>query len=191
MFPPEHGVPRSRYSGVAIAFHWIIAVLVIGNIAGALITDDWEGAARGTVMGLHKATGITVLVLSIGRLLWRLSHRPPPLPQSLDPLVRAAARTSHVLFYVLMIAMPMTGWLMVSAADPRRPLQWFGLFDLPYLPVQGNKALGGFGHDGHEVLGWVFLGLIALHVAGALKHHFADSPGFMRRMLPGGGTASR
>lgn len=189
--PPEPGATRSRYSGGAIAFHWIIAVLIVANLIGAWVTEDWEGPARGFAMGLHKATGFTVLVLSLGRLVWRLVHRPPPFPAGIGGLEAVAARTAHWLFYLLMIAIPLTGWLMISAADPRRPFVWYGAFDLPYLPVRGNKALGGFAHDAHEILGWAFVVLLGLHVAGALKHHLRDHPGFIGRMLPGGPAASR
>lgn len=174
----------SRYSRGAILFHWTIAILIIANIAGALITDDWEGPARGLVMGLHKATGMTVLVLSVMRLAWRLTHRPPPLPPRIRPWERLAAGTAYVVFYALMIAMPVSGWLMISASATRRPFTWFGLFDLPYLPVQGDKALGGIGHEAHEILGYLTIALIVLHVAAALKHHFLDETRLIARMWP-------
>lgn len=180
--PPEPGATRDRYSGGAILFHWVIAVLIIGNILGALWTDDWEGPARGLVMGIHKATGITVLVLSLARFGWRLTHRPPPLPSQVGRLERLGARVTHWVFYGLMIAMPISGWLMISASSPRRPFTWYGLFDLPYLPVEGNRAVGGLSHDAHERLGYLLIALLALHVVGALKHHLRDSPGFLGRM---------
>jgi cytochrome b561 len=191
MRPPEPGATRSRYSGGAIAFHWIIAILIVANLVGAWLTEDWEGPARATVMALHKATGITVLVLSLLRLVWRLGHRPPPFPAGIKPIEALGARAVHWLFYLMMVSIPLTGWLMISAADPRRPFHWYGAFDLPYLPVQGNKAVGGFAHDAHEWLGWAFVALLVLHVAAALKHHLSDEPGFIGRMLPGGPAASR
>lgn len=191
MRPPEPGATRSRYSGGAIAFHWIIAVLIVANIVGALVTEDWEGPARGTVMGLHKATGITILVLSVLRLVWRLAHRPPPFPAGIGRLEAAGARVAHWLFYGLMIIIPLSGWLMISAASPRRPFAWYGGFDLPYLPVEGNKAVQGIAHEAHELLGWALIVLLLLHVVGALKHHFVDHRGFIGRMLPGGPAASR
>lgn len=91
----------------------------------------------------------------------------------------------------MMVGIPVTGWLMVSAADPRRPLHWYGVFDLPYLPVGGNKVVGELAHDLHGLLGWAFVALLVLHVGGALKHHFGDSRGFIGRMLPGGPASSR
>ena len=186
--PPEPGATRSRYSVGAILFHWLIAALIIANLIGAFATEDWEGPARATAMGLHKATGFTILVLSLLRGAWRLAHRPPPFPETIGQLEAVGARVVHGLFYVLMIAIPVTGWLMISAPAERRPFHWYGVFDLPYLPVQGNKSLGDFAHEGHEILGYAMIALLVLHVAGALKHHFADAPGFIRRMWPARGA---
>lgn len=183
--PPEPGATSSRYSGGAILFHWVIALLIVANLIGAFATEDWEGPARATAMGLHKATGFTILVLSLLRLGWRLMHRPPPFPATVGRVEAAAARAAHMIFYLLMIGIPLTGWLMISAAGERRPFHWYGFFNLPYLPVQGNKGVGDFSHEAHELLGYALIVLLALHVLGALKHHFTDTPGFIRRMLPG------
>lgn len=175
----------SRYSRGAIAFHWVIAALIIANLAGALISDDWEGPARALIMGLHKATGMTILMLSLARIGWRIGHKPPPLPPAIRPWERAAANTAYILFYALMIVLPLTGWLMVSASATRRPFNWYGLFDLPFLPVQGNKAFGGFSHEAHELLGYATIALLSLHILAALKHHFFDGTRLIARMWPG------
>lgn len=163
-------------------FHWVIAGLIIANLIGAWATEDWEGSARATAMGLHKATGFTILVLSALRLAWRLGHRPPPFPETVGRLEARAARAVHMAFYMLMIGIPLSGWLMISAAGERRPFHWYGVFDLPYLPVQGNKAIGGLSHDAHEVLGYGLIALLALHLLGAIKHQLTDTPGFLARM---------
>jgi len=189
--PPEPGATRDRYSGGAILFHWVIAALILANLIGAWVTEAWEGPARATAMGLHKATGFTILVLSVLRLGWRLAHRPPPFPPTIGRLEAIGARATHMLFYLLMIGIPLSGWLMISAAGERRPFDWYGVFDLPYLPVQGNKAVGGLAHDAHGLLGYALIGLLALHVVGALKHHFSDAPGFLRRILPGRPAVNR
>lgn len=191
MRPPEPGATPSRYSGGAIIFHWAIALLIVANIAVALATEDWEGPSRAAAMQFHKATGFTVLILSVARLLWRLAHRPPPFPAEIRPWEAVGARVVHWLFYALMVALPLTGWLFISAAAERKPFNWYGFFDLPYLPVQGDKALGAFNHEAHEILGFVMIGLIVLHVAAALKHHFADGSRLIARMWPGGNAASR
>ena len=173
-------IRTDRYTRVAIAFHWAIALLIglnlwLGLGAGAL-PKDWPA------MPVHKAVGITVLALTLGRIAWRLMHPAPPLPADLKPWERLAARGSHFALYGFMLAMPLTGWAMVSGAK-RRPLEWFGLFDIPYLPV--SDAVSGFGHDAHELLGWGLIALLAVHVAAALRHHFLLRDNVLARMMPG------
>lgn len=171
----------TRYSAIAIWLHWIIAIAILGNIAGALITDGWEGPARGTVMGLHKSVGLTILALSLVRLGWRLTHGAPLLDPALKRWEANLARAVHTLFYVLMILVPLLGWMMSSAGT--RPLAWFGI-PFPRLPIEKGSLLAGLSHDGHVLLGLSFLGLAALHVAGALKHQFIDKHDELARMLP-------
>lgn len=172
-------LPRNeRYSTVAIAFHWTIALLVLINLAIGLAGMPFPGG-----MASHKAIGITVLVLTLGRVLWRLAHRPPPLPGTVSPAERGVAHATHWFIYFLLVALPLSGWLMVSGTAKRRPLDWFGLFDLPYLPV--GKAAGDAGHAAHGLLGWIMLALVVLHVAGALRHHFLLRDRVLGRMLPG------
>jgi cytochrome b561 len=183
--PQEPGATRSRYSDGAILFHWTIAVLIIVNIVIALATDDWHGPARATAIGIHKATGFTILILSVFRLIWRLIHRPPPFPAGIRAWEAVTARIVHWVFYVLMVALPLTGWLFISAAAERKPFSWYGLFGLPYLPVQGDKAVGGSMHEAHEILGYALIALIVLHIAAALKHQFFDGTREIARMWPG------
>jgi cytochrome b561 len=170
-----------RYSSVAIAFHWTIAALVILNLIGGLFHDamprDWG------VMPMHKATGVTILLLSLGRLAWRLTHQPPAASSDLPAWERALAKTVHWGFYVLMIVVPLTGWAMVSNAEKLRPLEWYGLFPIPYLPV--SRATADVAHEGHELLGYLFAALVVLHVAAALRHHFILRDSVVRRMTPG------
>ncbi len=168
--------PAIRYSTVAIWFHWTIALLVIANLVIGIFHD-----AIG-LMPAHKAIGLTVLALTAARIAWRLVHRPPPLPAHIGGAERMAAHAVHWALYILMVALPVTGWLMVSGSATRRPLTWFGLFDLPYLPV--GPAAGGFGHESHEVLGWVMLALVVIHVAAALRHRLILRDGVLARMAP-------
>ena len=167
---------RARYSGVAMWFHWTIAALVIVNLVIGVFHDAIGG------LDIHKAIGITVLVLTAGRVAWRLGHRPPPLPAHTPAWEKGAAHATHWTLYLLMIAMPVTGWLMVSGSASRRPLTWFGLFDIPYLPV--GEAAGGVGHEAHELLGWLMLALVVLHVAAALRHRLILRDGILARMAP-------
>ncbi len=170
----------ARYSRVAIVFHWTIAVLVIANLAIGLLH---ESVLSGLVsaMGLHKSIGLTVLALTAARVAWRLAHRPPPLPADLSAIERAAAHLTHWALYALLIVMPVTGWMMVSGAK-RRALDWFGIVDVPYLPIAPDLA--GVGHEAHEVLGWLMLALVVLHVAAALRHYLILRDGVLLRMMP-------
>jgi len=169
-----------RYSNVAIAFHWTIALLVLVNLAIGLLRGVIP--ALGAWMPGHKAIGITVLALTVGRIAWRLAHRPPALPAATKAWERGAAHATHWTLYVLLLAMPITGWLMASGTDKRRPLTWFGAFDIPYLPV--STAAGDFGHEAHEWLGWLMLALVALHIAAAWRHHLILRDSVMARMAP-------
>ena len=170
-----------RYATMSIWLHWIIAAMVLGNVAGAIVAENIGGAAAGSIMAVHKSIGLTVLGLSVLRLGWRLGHGTPPLSDTLKPWERVLARVVHTLFYVLMIGVPLLGWAMSSAGP--RPLEWFGL-PFPKLPVERGSAAASFAHDAHVVLGLSFLLLAALHVAGALKHHFIDRDDELTRMIP-------
>lgn len=169
-----------RYSRGAIAFHWTIAALIIFNLWLGLghdaLPETWK------VMPVHKAVGVTILVLTLARIGWRIAHPAPPLPAHLPGWERAAAHGSHFLLYAFMLIMPLSGWAMVSGVK-RRPLEWFGLFDILYLPV--SQGLADVGHDVHELLGWGFVALILLHIGAALRHHFLLRDNVLLRMLPG------
>lgn len=167
-------IHAQRYSRGAILLHWGIAALVLVNL--------WIGLIGGS-MSAHKAIGITVLVLTLGRIGWRLGHAPPPLPPETSSWERLAATSAHLFFYALLLIVPLSGWAMVSGAK-RYPLDWFGLFPLPYLPISPSAA--GLGHEVHEVVGFAMAGLVVLHVAAALRHHFLLRDGVLLRMLPGG-----
>ena len=167
------GFAGERYSRVAITLHWIIALAVFANVVIAFF-------ARG-LMGMHKAIGVTVLVLTFARIAWRLGHQPPPLPGGMTRWESAAAKSVHWLFYLLLLAMPVTGWMMASGAV-RRGLSWFGLFDIPYLPITPRAA--GFGHDAHGIMGYLMIALIVLHIAAALRHHWILRDATLVRMTP-------
>ena len=168
------------YSRVAVALHWTIAVLILGNAAGGLLADSLDDVTAGAIMSVHKPTGITILALSLARLGWRLAHGFPRFPNATPGWDAVLARATHIAFYFLMIAVPLAGWAMVSAGP--RPVEWFGLFDIPKLPV--SRTTADFAHGAHEILALTTLGLVVLHVAGALKHHLLDRDDVLARMLP-------
>ncbi len=169
-----------RYSSVAIWFHWTIALLVILNLAVGLLHESIP--ALRSWMGAHQALGLAILALTAARIAWRLAHRPPPLPSRTPIWERALAHSSHTLLYVLMLALPMTGWIMVSGGGKPGGVSIFGLFGVPYLPV--SKATGHLGHDAHGVLGWVMLALVVLHIAAALRHHLLLRDPVLTRIAP-------
>jgi cytochrome b561 len=173
-------VAGERYSSVAILFHWTIALLVIVNLIVG-IGHERVPALRAWMPG-HKAIGITVLALTLARLAWRLAHRPPALPASVPAGERRLAHAAHWTLYALMVLMPLSGWVMVSGPEGRRPLTWFGAFDIPYLPV--GPAASDRAATAHGLLGWLMLALAVLHVAAALRHHLLLRDATLVRMAP-------
>lgn len=173
---------QTRYSRGAVILHWLIALLIIGNFVGAEIAEDLSKPDEAMVIGLHKATGILILALTLVRIFWRVTRKPPPLVETLKAWEAAVAKVTHGLFYFLMVTIPLAGWGMSSAAD--RPVNFYGLFEVPMLPVAQDKPTIGMFHEAHEVLAKVMLVLFILHVCAALKHQFVDRDGTMRRMVP-------
>lgn len=174
-----------RYSRGAIAFHWIIALLIGLNFAAAFVAEDMPKAEAMQVMGNHKAFGIIILLLSIGRVAWRLMHPAPPLLDTLKGWEAKLAKATHALFYGLIIAVPVAGWGMHSAFSMGKPVNVFGIFAMPALPVPLGKPTGSLFGEIHEIFAFAMLGLIVLHVMAALKHQFFDRDDTLRRMLPG------
>ncbi|HEY0148967.1 MAG TPA: cytochrome b [Allosphingosinicella sp.] len=172
----------ARYTRVAVALHWVIAVLLIGNLILGLYHDDFGKAATPWVMFVHKAAGLTVLVLTLARLAWRLTHRPPAFDPALKPWERSLASATHWLFYLMLIAIPLSGWMLSSSGG--RVTNFWGLFDVAPLPVPRTDDAGDLFEDTHELLGKLMIGLILLHVAGALKHHVQGHRQMMARMAP-------
>ncbi|MCW2394253.1 cytochrome b561 [Sphingobium sp. B8D3C] len=168
-----------RYSMVAIWLHWIIALLIIANIAIG-IGHDPLGAVVPGVMNIHKSIGLTVLVLSVLALLWRLMNSPPPLPTTISRRTKRAAALMHRLLYALMILMPLTGWIMSSAGP--RPLNWFNVFDVPKFAVARGDAIVTVAGS-HEVLGLIFGALVIGHIGAALWHQFIRRDGLIIRMV--------
>jgi len=168
-----------RYSLVARTLHWIMAILILFNlwlgIAHDSLPKNWQ------VMPVHKSIGLTVLVMAVLRLIWRLTHRPTPLPRLLPVWEQLAAKITHYSFYAFMILVPLSGWIMTSAGT--RPLNWFFLFDVPKFAVSKGDTVVGLSAEAHEILGYLWLALIVLHVAAALRHHFILKDDVLRRML--------
>jgi len=172
----------ARYSTVAIILHWAISALIIANFVIVFMAEDLAKPEKMMWMGWHKSFGISILLLAVLRIIWRLVNPVPPLNPEHKAWERTLARTIHSLFYILLIAIPVAGWLMVSGyGSPAASVLGIAV---PELPVSDPKAVGGVAHELHEILAFAMLGLLVLHVAGALKHHFIDRDNTLARMLP-------
>ena len=171
---------QQRYSGGAILLHWLIALLLAGELAlGFAMPRDASGFE---LFQLHKSIGITILLLSVVRLIWRLTHkRPAKLEGGVNGVLASAV---HVGFYAVMIAMPLTGWAIVSTSTLNIPTLLFGAVPWPHLPL--TQGLNGLFEESHELLAFFGLGLFGLHVLGALRHHFLMKDALLARMGPGG-----
>lgn len=184
----QDSTQSEQYTRVAIILHWLIGLSIVGLLGMGLILEDLPEAWAGTAYMLHKSMGLSVLVLSLFRIFWRLTHTAPALPAGMKPWETWAAHGVHVGLYLLMIGLPMSGWALVSSSPHNYPLQWFGLFDWPKLPVlteivNKEEVSESFG-EVHETLAWIAITLIALHIGAALKHHFIARDDLLARMVP-------
>ncbi|HSG34020.1 MAG TPA: cytochrome b [Sphingomonadaceae bacterium] len=173
-----------RYSGVAMLLHWAIAIAVIVNWRIAEYGEHLPDAQRVEVMSNHMAVGVMILVLVLLRLGWRIYSPPPPLSAHIGGWERILARTVHTLFYVLLIVMPLAGWVAMSSFG--FGVNVWGLFELPALPVSQSPDRGEAIFEAHAVAGTILLALVAIHILGALKHTLIDKDGNLFRMLPFG-----
>jgi len=168
-----------RYNAVAQIFHWVMALIVIVIVCIGVFHESWSEATRASAMALHKSLGITVFVLAIARLGWRLAYSPPAYSQPLAGWQKWASKLTHWTFYALMIGLPIGGYVMSSP----RGIAWFGV-PLPSLPVERGSAIAGLAHEGHEYGGYLMGALILLHIGAALYHQLVDADNVFERMLP-------
>lgn len=173
---------RHRYSGTAIALHWIVAALIAGAFAIGLIAVELAVSPQKLKLySWHKWIGVSIALLVLVRIGWRLWHPAPALPPGMAPWERRVATGTHVLLYMLLLAIPVSGWLMSSASG--FPVVYFGVLPLPDL-VAKEKALAEALKLVHYALNKTLLALVVLHVAAALKHHVLDRDDVLTRMLP-------
>jgi cytochrome b561 len=185
----------SRYTGPAIALHWLVAAGISANILLIWVTwalSDDNPSVR-PIIDMHKSIGITVLGLAIMRLLWRATHTPPAFPAGYVPWERRAAHAAHWILYGLIFAMPLSGWLHDSAWKDAagHPLKlfwvipWFRIGAVQNLDPATKETLHGLFGQIHTSLSYVLYAMFAVHVAGALKHQFFDKAPELQRMWPG------
>lgn len=177
----------TRYSLMAIALHWLLGLALIGMVVmGVYMADLPFSPQRLKLYNWHKWAGVGILALSALRLVWRLTHRPPPLPAAVTRNMPHWQHLAHqgTLYgmYVLFFAVPLIGWAYSSAAG--FPIVWFGVLPLPDW-VPADKALAELIKPWHQISAFAMMGLVLLHVAAALKHQFVDHDGLINRMVPG------
>lgn len=174
---------ESRYGALALGLHWLIALLVLAMLAlGWYMTDLPLGPDKIKIYNLHKSFGVVILLLMLLRLGWRLISPPPPLPAGMPGLERLAAKTSHLLLYLMLFAQPVIGLLHSAAAN--FPVVVFGTITLPAL-IGPSEPLKNFLAGLHGWLAVAILVLVLVHAAAALRHHLILKDDILRRMLPG------
>jgi cytochrome b561/polyisoprenoid-binding protein YceI len=181
-----------RYTTVAIVLHWLIAAAILFQIIlGWRMGDEPKGPATYAIFQLHKSIGITILLLSLARLAWRLFHRPPPHPATQPRWETIASQVVHVAFYVIMIGLPLTGWIMVSASKLNIPTLLYGTVPWPHLPLLPELATGPkhlwykAGEISHGLLVKTTYLLLALHLGAVAKHQILDRDEVLGHMAPG------
>lgn len=172
----------NRYTRIAIALHWAIALLIFAAFPlGVYMHELPLSPGKLQLYSYHKWIGVSVFLLAVLRIAWRITHRPPPLPSAMPQWEQIAAHATHYLLYGLIFAIPLSGWLMSSAKGVQTV--WFGVLPLPDL-VSKNKELGESLKVVHESLNILMLGLVLTHAGAALKHHFIQRDGILARMIP-------
>lgn len=174
---------RQSYSGITIAVHWLTAALVVSQIVIPIATEDLARPERMFWLSLHKSLGLVLMVVTIARLLVRWRRPLIPLPLAMPVWQKLLARATQIAFYGLLIGLPLGGWIASTAAG--RPILFFWIAPLPDLPfIPHDRALARSVMEVHEIAGKAMIGVIALHISGALKHFLIDRDNVLQRMIP-------
>lgn len=172
----------THYTATAKAIHWFMAVLIFGLLGLGFYMEGLPlSPTKLQLYSWHKWAGVTVFALVVIRLTWRITHRPPALPAHMSVLERTAAHGGHYLLYVLMFAIPLSGWLMSSAKGIQTV--WFGVLPLPDLLAK-DKALGDLLQTVHMSLNLLLVAVLLAHIGASFKHHLIDRDDVLTRMLP-------
>ena len=184
----------TRYTRTAMALHWVVAILIIANVVIVWTVDLLPDSFGRPMVDLHKSIGFTVLGLAIMRVLWRQANPPPPLPADYPAIEKFGAHAAHILLYVLIFGLPITGWLHDSAWNgaATHPVSlywlvpWFRIGLIEHQDPVRKEFLHSYFYGWHVAFSYILYGLVALHIAGALKHQWVDRHPELQRMLPGG-----
>ncbi len=172
---------HNHYTTTAICLHWLMALLLIGLFAVGIYMHDLALSPwKLQIYAWHKWAGVTAFLLVILRLLWRFSHRPPALPGRSSAFMRRLAQISHATLYLLMVAIPVSGWLMSSAKGFQTV--YFGILPIPDL-LSKDKSLAELLETVHQSLNFLLIGLVMAHAGAAVKHHWLDKDEVLVRML--------
>lgn len=175
---PNHTI--QRYTAFTRLLHWLIALIIIGQIILAIVMENISAPIVRSLYSVHKSLGLTLLVLGIVFVIWRLFHKSPPLPNTVPTWQRIAARFVQFCLYCLIVIMPLSGWFMSTAAG-YAPSFW-GWFTVA-APIAQSKAAAGFFSEVHEVCAWIMGILIIIHSLAALKHALIDKDSVLKQML--------
>lgn len=169
---------QQKYHGGLRALHWLMAVVIMGMLASGWFMEDLPEAYRRTVYGVHKSLGVTILGLIWVRLCVRWMTVLPALPPAIAPMQKMAALTVQRLFYGMMVAMPLSGYIMSNSKG--YPVQWFGI---PLPSIMGkDDVINGWASEAHELLAIGFITLLVAHVGGVVVHHLRDRVPLLQRM---------
>jgi cytochrome b561 len=171
-----------RYGAVAQWLHWITAILVLATLplAWVMINMEPKNPSVPTLFLIHKSIGVTIFAVVAFRILWRGLNPAPPLLWTLEPWEAWTARINHFLLYLILLAMPVSGYITSAASN--HPVNYFGLVTLPSLPE--NKPLAHAAGEVHEALSWALYALVGLHILGTAYHLILKRDGVLDRMLP-------
>ncbi len=174
----------TRYGWAAIVLHWLIAAIFIGQfVLGFVMMRESSQRTAFELIQLHKSLGFLLLGLVILRIAWRLGNAVPALPRSVGPLERRVAPLVHFALYVFQLALPLSGWALVSVSMLEIPSVPFNLFVMPDLPLAESDPAESFWTSAHWYLAYAGIGLVALHIAAALRHHFWLKDTVLTRMI--------
>lgn len=181
----QNSLSKTRYTRVAIILHWVMAIAFALMLVSGLAFDNipMSQSLKFNMYQWHKSLGVLLLMTFFLRLGWRLWHKPPTYPLVMKKLDKIAAKLGHWGLYALMIVMPLSGWAMVSSSNYGLPTFVFGWFEWPHIPsIQGNQMINGLAKESHEILAWVFMAMIGIHIGAVIKHYMLDKINLLPRM---------
>ena len=185
--------PIRRYNTTAIVLHWVVAALIVINIVAGLAGGNDKNPNVREIVNFHKSIGLTVLGLVVLRILWRMAHKPPPLPDTYSTTEKRGAHVAHYTLYALILALPLTGYIHDSAWSKaaQNPIVLYGLVHFPriglieHLDPATKEQVHAIFSAAHTYLGYALYALLALHILGVVKHHAIDREPELQRMIPG------